>query len=305
MRQTIWKLQAELERLKHGDIVGQTVSHYRILEKLGEGGMGIVYKAEDVKLGRTVGLKFLVSHSLKTSEEKARFLREAQAAAALKHPGICTVHEIDEADGNPFIVMEYVEGQNLKQRIASGPLPLKQTADIIIQIAEILQEAHNVGIVHRDVNPANIMITDKGRVVLMDFGLAKLSGTTRVTRTGTTLGTASYASPEQIRGEDVDQRSDIWSLGVVFYEMVTGQLPFKGDLGHVVVYSILNTEPEVPTKIRQNLPDTLDRIILRTLEKDRNLRYMSAVEFLKDVRGEIYPVLSVEKHREHCISESD
>ena len=222
------------------EMIGQTVSHYKILEKLGEGGMGVVYKAEDTKLERTVALKFLSPRAIGTAEEQVRFVREAQAAAALNHANICTIHEIDEHDGQRFIAMEFVEGQSLKAKIGSGPLPLDDAVDIAAQVGEGLREAHEKGIVHRDVKSANIMVTPRGQVKVMDFGLAKAPGRTQLTEAGTTLGTVAYMSPEQGRGDAVDARSDIWSLGVVLYEMVSGQLPFEGDHEQAIIYAIIN-----------------------------------------------------------------
>ena len=190
-------------------MIGQTISHYKILEKLGEGGMGVVYKAEDTKLKRTVALKFLSSQSLSTRDEKTRFVHEAQAAAALDHPNICTVHEIDEADGHTFIAMAYVDGQSLSEKTESGPLKLKEALGLATDIARGLQEAHENNIVHRDIKSANVMVTKKGQAKITDFGLAKLAGRTKVTKTGTTVGTLAYMSPEQALGKDVDHRSDI------------------------------------------------------------------------------------------------
>jgi serine/threonine protein kinase len=209
-------------------MIGQTVSHYKILEKLGEGGMGVVYKAEDTKLKRTVALKFLSPKAVGTEEDKTRFIHEAQAAAALNHQNICTVYEIDEYENRSFIAMECVEGESLEAKIKSGPLGLDEAARIAVEIAEGLQEAHSKGIIHRDVKSANIMVTATGHVKVMDFGLAKSSSRTQLTRSGTTVGTVAYMSPEQGRGEPVDYRTDIWSLGIVLYEMITGELPFKG-----------------------------------------------------------------------------
>src|SRR5262245_28697862 len=214
-------------------MIGKTVSHYCILEKLGEGGMGVVYKAEDTKLKRTVALKFLSAIAL-GGEDNNRFLREAQAAAALNHPNICTIHEIDEVDSQMFIAMEYLEGQNLREKINAGPLRIGEAIKLATQIAEGLQVAHEKGITHRDIKSANIMITTKGQapkglVKIMDFGLAKMGGDIHLTKAGMALGTAAYMSPEQARGEVVDQRTDIWAFGVVMYEMLTGQLPFRGE----------------------------------------------------------------------------
>ncbi|MEE9168113.1 MAG: serine/threonine-protein kinase, partial [bacterium] len=210
-------------------MIGKLISHYKILEELGRGGMGVVYKAEDTILKRMVALKFLPPHALGSDEEKARFVHEAQAAAALDHPNICTIYEIDEADGQTFIAMAYVPGQSLKEKIEAGPMELEESQNIAIQIADGLQAAHEKEIVHRDIKPANVMINEKGQAKIMDFGLAKLSGRTKLTITSTTLGTVAYMSPEQGRGQAVDHRSDIWSFGVILYEMFTGQMPFPGD----------------------------------------------------------------------------
>jgi TolB-like protein/Tfp pilus assembly protein PilF/predicted Ser/Thr protein kinase len=265
-------------------MIGQTISHYKILEKLGEGGMGVVYKAEDTKLKRIVALKFLSPFALGSAAEKARFVHEAQAAAALNHPNICTIYEIDEAEGQAFIAMEFVDGQSLKEKVASGMLQVANVIDIAIQIAEGLQAAHEKGITHRDIKPANVMITTKGQAKITDFGLAKLTGRSRVTREGMTVGTIAYMSPEQGRGEEVDQRADIWSLGVVLYEMVTGQLPFKGEYEQAVVYSILNEEPEPLTGLRSGVPMELERIVLKALAKSPDERYQHADELLTDLR---------------------
>ena len=221
-------------------MIGETISHYRITEKLGEGGMGVVYKAEDTDLDRPVALKFLADHLLRDEESRKRFIREAKAAAALDHPNICTVHEIGEADGHTFLAMAYVTGQTVKKKIESRPLELKEALSIATQTAEGLDEAHESGIVHRDIKPENLMVNDRGQVKIMDFGLAQLAARTKLTQKGTTLGTLDYMSPEQVQGEPTDHRTDIWSLGVVIYEMVTGQLPFKGDYKDVVWYNVLN-----------------------------------------------------------------
>jgi len=266
-------------------MIGKTISHYKILEKLGEGGMGVVYKAEDTKLRRTVALKFLSPQALGTEDEKARFIHEAQAAAALNHPNICTIHEIDETEGQSFIAMEYIEGQSLKGIIESGPLKLEEAQNIAMQIAEGLHEAHRRQIVHRDIKPANIMITGEGRVKIMDFGLAKSPGRTHLTREGTTLGTVAYMSPEQGRGEAVDSRTDIWSLGVIVYEMVTGQLPFKGDYEQAVIYSILNEDPEPVTALRTGVPVEMERIARKAMAKNPRDRYQHADELLVDLRS--------------------
>jgi serine/threonine-protein kinase len=266
-------------------MIGKTISHYRILEKLGEGGMGVVYKAEDTRLDRTVALKFLTQQALGSEEERARFVHEAKAAAALSHSNICTVHEIDESEGHTFIAMESVEGQSLKSRIESGPLKLVEAVDIAIQVAEGLQEAHENEVVHRDIKPANIMITPRGQAKIMDFGLAKVAGTTLVTKDGTTLGTVAYMSPEQAGGRNADQRSDIWSLGAVFYEMVAGRRPFEGDYEPAVVYSILNRTHEPLTALRTGLPMELERIVNKALAKNPGERYQHVDEFLVDLKS--------------------
>ena len=261
-------------------MIGKTISHYRIFEELGRGGMGVVYKAEDVKLKRTVALKCLHPELTKDSEAKQRFLIEARAAAALDHPNICAIHEIDEADGQTFIVMGYVEGQSLAEKIKNERLKIKEIVDIAIQIAEGLQAAHEHGIVHRDIKPANIMITKENRVKILDFGLAKLTGQTQLTKDNSTLGTVAYMSPEQLSGKQVDQRTDIWSFGVVLYKMLTGKLPFAGEYEQAIIYSILNEEPE-PCG---DLPLDLERIISKSLAKNPDERYQYAEEILADLR---------------------
>ena len=266
------------------EMIGQTVSHYKILEKLGEGGMGVVYKAEDTKLERTVALKFLSPRAIGTAEEQVRFVREAQAAAALNHANICTIHEIDEHDGQRFIAMEFVEGQSLKAKIGSGPLPLDDAVDIAAQVGEGLREAHEKGIVHRDVKSANIMVTPRGQVKVMDFGLAKAPGRTQLTEAGTTLGTVAYMSPEQGRGDAVDARSDIWSLGVVLYEMVSGQLPFEGDHEQAIMYAILNEDPVPLTSLRSKVPLALERVVSKCLEKQPSRRYQHVDDLLVDLK---------------------
>jgi non-specific serine/threonine protein kinase len=266
-------------------VIGKTISHYKILEKLGEGGMGVVYKAEDTKLKRTVALKFLSPQALGTEDEKARFIHEAQAAAALNHPNICTVHEIDETEGQPFIAMEYIEGRSLKDVIDAGPLKLEESRNLAMQIAEGIHEAHRRRIVHRDIKPANIMITDEGRVKIMDFGLAKSPGRTQLTREGTTVGTVMYMSPEQTRGEEVDHWTDIWSLGVILYEMISGQPPFKGDHEQAVIYSIVNEEPKPLTSLRTGVPLELERITHKAMAKKPGDRYQHADELMVDLRS--------------------
>jgi len=264
-------------------MIGKTISHFKILKKLGEGGMGVVYKAEDTKLDRHVALKFLPEQALGKEEEKKRFIREAQAAAVLNHSNICTVHEIDESEGLSFIAMEYVEGQSLKEKTDSGPFKLDEAMEIAMQVSEGLHKAHNEGVVHRDIKSANIMVTDEGQAKIMDFGLAKLVGSTLVTKEGTTLGTIAYMSPEQSRGEEVDYRTDIWSLGVVLYEMVTGQLPFKGEYEQAVIYSILNEDPEPFSKLSCKVSPQFETIVNKCLQKIPDERYQTVSELRTDI----------------------
>ena len=266
-------------------MVGQSIAHYKILAKLGEGGMGVVYKAEDTKLRRTVALKFPPIDKLATEEEKSRFVREAQAAAALNHPNICTVYEIGEAAGHSFIAMEFVAGESVRVRVRSRPLPLDEALDIAIQAAQGLQAAHENDVVHRDVKSANLMLTAKGRVKVMDFGLAQVGDRSQLTKTGSTLGTTAYMSPEQALAQPTDRRTDIWSLGVVLYEMITGRLPFAGEVEAAVAYAVVNTEPEPPTALRSGLPIELDRIVDKALAKDRADRYQHVEDLLVDLRA--------------------
>ncbi len=266
-------------------MIGETISHYRITDKLGEGGMGVVYRAEDTKLERTVALKFLASHLVGDDEGRERFLREAKAAAALDHNNICTVYEIDKAEGQTFLAMAFIAGQSLKDKIAERPLKLDEALDLAIQTARGLEAAHKKGIVHRDIKPANLMLTEEDTVKIMDFGLAQLAGRTKLTKSGSSLGTPAYMSPEQTLGDKTDHRSDIWSLGVVLYEAVTGQLPFKGDVEAALAYSIVNEEPEPLTALRTGLPVELDRIVGKALAKDPNDRYQHVDELLVDLRS--------------------
>ena len=266
-------------------MVGQTIAHYHILEKLGEGGMGVVYKAEDTKLKRTVALKFLPAELTRDSESKERFVHEAQAASALDHHNICTVYEIGEsAEWQSFIAMAYYEGETLKERIGRGPLKIDEAIDMAIQIAQGLTEAHQHTIVHRDIKPANVLITKNGVAKIVDFGLAKLSGQTRITKAGSAVGTIAYMSPEQARGDEVDHRTDIWSLGLVLYEMITGRQAFRADYENALVYSILSVEPEPPTGLRTGVPMELERIVSKCLEKSPADRYQHADELLVDLR---------------------
>jgi len=266
-------------------MIGKTVAHYKILEKIGEGGMGVVYKAEDTKLKRTVALKFLPPELTRDAQAKARFVQEAQAAAALDHPNICAVHEIGEAEGVTYIVMPYVKGQSLKERVAVGPLSVEDALAIAGQVAEGLKEAHDKGIIHRDIKPANIMLTEKGQAKIMDFGLAKLEAGVDLTRTMAVIGTVAYMSPEQARGEEVDLRTDIWSFGATLYEMLTGQKPFGQKHDQALMYSILNDPTESVSRVRPEIPKPLEVVIQKTLEKDRSRRYQNMEELLKDLKS--------------------
>jgi serine/threonine protein kinase len=256
---------------------------YRVIEEIGRGGMGIVYKAEDIRLKRTVALKFLPPHLMDSSELKERFLIEAQAAAALSHPNICVIHEVGEDDGRPYIAMEYVEGETLRDRIRKGPLESGEAMDLVDQIAAGLGEAHGKDIIHRDIKSANIMVSPKGRAKVMDFGLAKLRGGSSLTKSQTTLGTVAYMSPEQARGDQLDQRTDIWSLGVVLYELLAGKLPFRGDHDQTVIYSILHREPESLTKLRSGLAPELEHVVRQALAKKPSDRYQTMDEFAEDL----------------------
>ncbi len=265
-------------------MIGQTISHYKILEHVGSGGMGDVWKAEDLKLGRHVALKFLASHLVSDPEIQKRFEREARAAASLDHPNICTIHEIDAADGKTFLAMSLVEGGSLEERIEKGPLPLNEALDIARQIAEGLQAAHAVGVVHRDIKPGNILLTPEGRVKILDFGLALLTEGSKLTKLDTTVGTVAYMSPEQAQGGEVDHRTDIWALGCLLYEMVAGQRPFQGHYDQALVYSIVNEDPEPLTALRTGVPMELEVFVGKCLAKDAADRYDSAAELAKDLR---------------------
>jgi serine/threonine-protein kinase len=273
-------LETPVRVLRPGTVVA---GKYRIVEEVGRGGMGVVYKAEDLKLKRAVALKFLPPHLMDEPGLKERFLVEAQAAAALSHPNICTIYEVGEDEGRSYIAMEYVEGETLRDRLSKGPLEPGDAVGFIDQVAAGLGEAHHKGIIHRDVKSANIMVTPKGRAKVMDFGLAKLRGGSSLTKSQTTVGTVAYMSPEQARGEEVDQRTDIWSLGVVLYELLSGKLPFQGDRDQTLIYAILQKEPESLTKVRPGLAPELEHIVFQALTKKLADRYKSMEELREDL----------------------
>ncbi|MGD9346234.1 MAG: protein kinase [Candidatus Aminicenantes bacterium] len=271
-----------VDRLQKGSTV---TGRYNIIKELGRGGMGVVYKAEDTKLKRTVALKFLPPELTHMPEVHERFMREAQAAAALDHPNICTVYEFDEAEDTNFISMAYIEGQSLRKKIESGPVELDEALRIAAQVAEGLQEAHKKGVVHRDIKSVNIMVTERGQAKIMDFGLARMTERTLVTQEGMTMGTIAYMSPEQAKGEKVDHRTDIWSCGVVLYEMLTGQLPFKGEHDQSVVYSILNRKSKPITELRSEIPLSIGQVVDKALEKNPDERYQQIDELLDDLKS--------------------
>ncbi|OVE80076.1 hypothetical protein BVY01_00865 [bacterium I07] len=265
-------------------MIGKVISHFKILVKLGEGGMGVVYKAHDNKLNRTVALKFLPSSRTANETDKARFLQEAQAAGAINHANVCVIYDIIEHEDQQMIVMEYVEGVTLSEKIKSGPLELKTVIDYAMQIGEGLKAAHAKGIVHRDIKSSNIMVTDTNQIKVMDFGLAKLRGSTKLTKTTSTIGTLAYMSPEHLQNKDIDARTDIFSFGVVLYEMLTGELPFKGDYDSALMYSIVNDEPEPVSKFRSDVSSEFMHIMNRVLEKDPEDRYLSVKDMLVELK---------------------
>ncbi|HKJ67512.1 MAG TPA: serine/threonine-protein kinase, partial [bacterium] len=274
-------------RTKDTDMIGQTISHYKVTQKLGGGGMGIVYKAEDTHLHRPVALKFLPPELTRDEKAKQRFIQEARAASSLDHPNICTIYEINEDEaGHSFISMAYYEGLTLKQKLEDGPLPVAEAREILTNIARGLSKAHENGIIHRDIKPANIFITNDGMVKILDFGIAKLAGQSQLTRTGSTIGTMVYMSPEQIQGKPVDQRTDLWSLGVISYEMLAGWPPYQGEYEQALMYAILTESPDPIREMNTEVSPLLVDIIRKCLAKNPEERYTSVTALLKDLQRE-------------------
>ena len=266
-------------------LIGKTVSHYKIVDYLGGGGMGMVYKAEDIKLKRTVALKFLPLEFTRNPEAKTRFMKEAHAAASLDHPRIGTIYEVDETDdGHMYIAMAFYEGETLKDVHARCPIPLKRVIELVLQIANGLASAHEKEITHRDIKPANIMITEDGFVKIVDFGLAKLGDSTKITKSGLAMGTPAYMSPEQVKGTQVDHRSDIWSLGIILYELLTRRLPFRGDNEMAMLYNIVNEEPAPASRFNPEIPSRIEKIIHHSIVKNTSERYASINEFIEDLK---------------------
>ena len=303
-------------------MIGKTISHYKILEKLGEGGMGEVYLAHDTDLDRRVALKFLPLHYTKDKEINKRFQREAKAAAKLNHPNIITVYEIGEFEGRTFIAMEYVEGVSLREKLTcvgakhseedmqkngsvhsgnASPLRMDEIIDIATQICEGLSAAHQEGIIHRDIKPENILIDKSGRVKIVDFGLARMRGVTKLTKSASTLGTLKYMSPEQYQNKEADHRSDIWSFGVVLFEMLTGQLPFQGEYEAAVMYSVVNEEPVSFSSIREDTPQNLEQIVSKALEKDPAKRFQSIQDVIEELKKPMSSILVSEKKEKSIV----